>query len=786
MSTSKSLTYSAVSNSKNVHVYAAICESRGQVPQIGIATFDTSFCEVQMSEFADSKTYDFLLSKLLLLDPHVILFPNTQLNEHLMTTLHENTGAQLIPIDRKYFSDEIGMNTIENFALKDDVPKIKILTNAQYFSLSCVGALFKFLNSSNEMFAHHSLKFTTCAAANTMLIDYTTARNLELVYNQTGNKNNGSLFNVLNYCCTKMGNRKLRTSVLQPSTDPTLISQVQQSIEELLSKRETLATIKDYLDNLGDVDSLIMFLVKKPSSRNNPKSLNLNIASCVELKKLCHSLIGLWKLQSNDLTCLNALYDMVPEEEVNKLYSKLDLVISDDVIFEKSAIGARNQKIFAIKPEIDGMLDVARQMYQESINDVYELSTDYSEAFHVEMQVVHERQGYRFSISKEFESMLDQSSIKFKNDDEKVNGTDLFVERKRKAKKITFTTLDLMKLNERINENVYEINLTSERVLKELINDLRENIDIWYKISSAIASLDYIYSMTKYSSISQTVRPQFSEVIAIKQAHHPIRKSLKYSSVPNDCYASKESRIQVISGSNMSGKSTYTKQIALLIIMCQIGCFVPCDLMYFPIFDCILTRIGNDDDLKTNSGSFCKEMRSLSYVFDKVSSNSLVIIDELGRGTSHIDAISITLATIERLVKTNCILFLITHIEELIEPLEQYPGILQVHFDVELSHGKPSYSYEIKEGASRSRFYGIDLAKEAALPEKLVNDAREIAESLYSTEKKLINIDESVNISKIKQCFYEMTRNACNQPTELTLALLKDYRRQYLEALGQI
>ena len=722
-----------------------------------------------MSEFADSKTYDLLLTKLMIVDPHVILFPNTQLNEHLMTTLHDNTGAQLIPMDRKFFSDDTGMTAIDNFALKNDVARIKTLMMNQYFSLSCVGALFKHLNGSNEMFALHSLQFNIYAAANTMLVDYATARHLELVHNQLS-KTNGSLFTALNHCTTKMGSRKLKTTILQPSTDVALIHLRQKCIAELLQNKDYLATIKDYLNACGDVDLLILFLCKNHSNSGKSKFVTTSISICIEFKKLCHSLVGLYAMNS-DLIVLQELYSLINEAEINNLYNKLDSILSNDVIFEHSSIGARNQKIFAIASEIDGMLDVARQMYKESVNDVYELAASYSEESGIEFTVVYQgKKGYMLSSSNE------QSK----------NLSDEFVERKRKAKKLITTTLDLMKLNERINENVYEIELTSCRILTELIDFLREHLDIFYRLSSGIANLDLIYSLAKYSSVHQTVQPIISEILAIKQGHHPIRMSLKHVSVPNDCYASKESRIQVISGANMSGKSTYTKQVALLIIMCQIGCFVPCEVMYCPIFDAILTRIGNDDDLKTNAGSFVKEMRCLSYVFDKVTPNSFVIIDELGRGTCHMDAIAISLATIETLFSTGAVVFMITHIEELVEPLEQYPGILQVHFEVEMVGGMLNYNYEIKEGANRSKFYGIDLAKEACLPIQLVEDAREIAQTLYSNELQLIHIDASVNISKIKQTFYEMVRNACNNENEMTLILLKDYQAQYLEALAQL
>ena len=766
-----SFVQSTNSSSKNATKIACVCESRGQVPQIGIVAIDVSSCYVQLSEFADSKTYDLLISRLMVVDPHIILFPNTHLNSHLMATLDEHTGANLIPLDRKYFNDDNGMTILESYALLKDITAIKTLLTTQYFSLSAISALFHYLNNFIDKFALHSIKFDFCTAENTMLIDYTTAKNLELVTNQLSHKQ-GSLFSTLNFTCTKMGARKLRTSLLQPSTDENVIEKTSHCISLLLQKPGILNSIKENLLQLCDVDKLILFLVKVPMTNNSRvKSLNQTINSCVEIKKTCHSLMALWRIDVEDCPCLEMLHESISEEEINQIYMEIDKVMADENVFENSLAGHIRKRIFAIKPEINDMLDVARQMYSESVNDVYELCQAYSVEFNLELSVAYDSKfGYKLLLVKESEHLL--------NDD--------FIERKRKGKKLSVTTLDLIKLNERISENISEINLTSEKVLQSLKDYLRDNIDIWYKVSSALAEIDFIYSLTTYSKVNPTVKPTLSDVLAIKQGHHPIRQGLGQSSVPNDTYASKESRLQIISGCNMSGKSTYTKQTALLIIMCHIGCYVPCEAMFFPLFDSILTRIGNDDDLKTNAGSFVSEMRSLAYIFEKVTDKSFVIIDELGRGTCHMDAIAISLAAIEKLHQSHSIVFMITHIEDLIEPLEQYPGLLQVHFEATIKNGVLDYSFQIKEGASRSKFYGIDLAKEVCLPDKVVIKAREIASTLYDQEQHLIKVDKSVAISKIKHVFYELIRNTLRNENDLTLKVLKDYQKQYLDALSTI
>eukprot|EP00834_Sanchytrium_tribonematis_P003188 NODE_116_length_18347_cov_2.280962.p4 type:complete len:455 gc:universal NODE_116_length_18347_cov_2.280962:8276-6912(-) len=451
MSLANVSTISKTTSGKQANIYAVISESRGHVPQIGVAACDTSSCEIQLSEFSDAKTYELLLTRLMVIDPDVILFPNIHMSEHLMKTLNEYTSADLIPIDRKYFNDQHGKHMIENFALLSQKANIRSLTKDLFFSLSCVGALFKYLTGSTEMFALNSLNFKVCAVEDTMMIDHTTAKYLELVQNQAGMKNTGSLYNALNYCCTKMGSRKLRTNILQPSTSESLIESRQNCVQYLIDNQDIMKSIRDYLVSLGDIDKLILFLVKNQIAlKNKYGQLNQNVSMCFDFKKICNSLISLMKMANSEKFLLSPLLDSISEELVDRIFLRLDAIISDEMVFENNKRGLLNQKVFAIKPEIDGMLDVARQMYKETVDDVYDLCASYSEETGIEYQIVFEgRKGYRFSAFKEREHELNEQ----------------FIERKKKGKKITFTTMDLMKLNERITENLCEVDIRSEMYL---------------------------------------------------------------------------------------------------------------------------------------------------------------------------------------------------------------------------------------------------------------------------------------------------------------------------------
>ena len=212
-----------------------------------------------------------------------------------------------------------------------------------------------------------------------------------------------------------------------------------------------------------------------------------------------------------------------------------------------------------------------------------------------------------------------------------------------------------------------EVLLASQAILEGLFSRLREKIDTIYEVSSAISRLDFICGLSQWALDSGSVcRPEFttsgdsksdSGSLTVRQSRHPILEASGRNIVSNDYFSCRGNSFAVITGANMSGKSTYAKQIALLCVMAQMGSFIPAEYASFPVYDRILTRLGSDDELESNASSFRMEMKEAAYILEMMSDSALVIIDELGRGTEYLEGLSLALSICDKILCGEVTLF---------------------------------------------------------------------------------------------------------------------------------
>lgn len=204
-----------------------------------------------------------------------------------------------------------------------------------------------------------------------------------------------------------------------------------------------------------------------------------------------------------------------------------------------------------------------------------------------------------------------------------------------------------------------------------------------YKLAECVSTMDMLMSLAHFCTLGSYTRPEFTDTLAVKQSRHPILdKSLNDSFVANNIYASNDTRLSVITGPNMSGKSTYLCQIALVQILAQIGCFVPAEYASFRTVNHVFTRMGSCDDIETNTSTFSQEMKEVNYILQNVTDRSLVLIDELGRGTSGLEGVGLCHAVCEKLLTTRASIFLVTHYQELTELAGLYPAVDNYFFQV--------------------------------------------------------------------------------------------------------
>nr|XP_032800221.1 mutS protein homolog 4-like [Petromyzon marinus] len=315
---------------------------------------------------------------------------------------------------------------------------------------------------------------------------------------------------------------------------------------------------------------------------------------------------------------------------------------------------------------------------------------------------------------------------------------------------LSYTTMDLMRLNCRSQEAVEEIYLMSNVVLSKLFAEIREDIVCLYKLADAVSMVDMLLAFAHRTTLTKSVRPEFSDTLALKGARHPIlERVLGWPLVPNDVFLSDASNFLIVTGPNNSGKSTLLRQVALCQVMAQIGCFVPADFACVRIADQIFTRIGVDDDIQPLSSTFTIEMREVNYIVRTATDRSLVIIDELGRGTGVHEALGICHSVCECLLQRKTFTIFATHHLELSHLSTLYPNVSNSHFLVESRNqqqqqqlpwagrcdGKAAgaddsrtvprvtCTYKLVQGHTPDTHYGLEMATLSSLPPSLLRDA---------------------------------------------------------------
>ncbi|KAJ7418759.1 mutS protein-like protein 4 [Willisornis vidua] len=335
----------------------------------------------------------------------------------------------------------------------------------------------------------------------------------------------------------------------------------------------------------------------------------------------------------------------------------------------------------------------------------------------------------------------------------------------------------------------YYNSLEDTRIVCKLLNEIYEHIHCLYKLSDIVSMLDMLLSLAHTCTLSDYVRPEFTDTLAIKQGWHPILEKIAMGKpVSNNTYLTEGNNFVIITGPNMSGKSTYLKQIALCQIMAQIGSYVPAEYCSFRIAEQIFTRIGVDDDIETNASTFMKEMKEITYIIQNANDKSLIIIDELGRGTSAEEGIGICYAACEYLLNLKAFTLFATHFLELCHMDALYPNVENYHFEVQhvrSSDGnkeKIAYTYTLSKGYTEEKNYGLKAAEVSSLPSSVILDAKEItnhiAKQILHRQKSTPEMMKERAVYHLAMRLVQTARNSRLDPDSLRM-YLKGLKRRY-------
>ncbi len=541
-------------------------------------------------------------------------------------------------------------------------------------------------------------------------LDLNDLRNLELVESMRNKEKRGSLLWVLDRTKTSMGARLLRSWILRPLIDPVEISRRQSAVEELLSGRRQRDELTELLSNFLDVERLTARAVYGSANAKDLRAIYLSLVKLPEIKSILSQFKSNYiKKIVSDLDTLDEIADL------------LGRAIVDNPPFQIREGGmireGFNADVDYYRSIKDGGTDIMASIEQreKEATGIKTLKVTYNKVF-----------GYYIEVSKSF---IDQVPARFVRKQTLTNCERYITEELKEMENTIFSADD------KLVEIEYEIFDS----LRRLIADNRERIR---KVSELVSEIDVLRSFAEVAGKNNYVCPEvdLSTDIIIKDGRHPVvEKFVKESYfVPNDTTLDTSSnKVMIITGPNMAGKSTYMRQVAIITIMAQIGSFVPARSARIGIVDKLFTRVGASDDLASGQSTFMLEMSEVANILKNATKRSLIIYDEVGRGTSTYDGMSIARAVVEYTYskKIGAKTLFATHYHELTDMEDEFEGIVNYNIAAKKRGDTVIFLRKIVRGGTDDS-YGIEVAKLAGVPNDVVKRAKEILSSIETCAPK--------------------------------------------------
>ena len=571
------------------------------------------------------------------------------------------------------------------------------------------GALLKYLEETQKNSLSHMSRLTRYATGNYMVLDSATRRNLELVETLREKQKRGSLLWVLDKTKTAMGARTLRKYVEQPLIDKESIVKRLDAVAELKDNAICREEIREYLNPVYDLERLVGKITYQSA---NPRDL---IAFQSSLSML-PSVKCILKDMESDL--LKEIY-----EELDPLEELCDLV--GRAIQEEPPLAMKEGGI--IKDGYNEEVDRLRKAKSEGKNWLADLETKEREKTGIKNLRIRYNKvfGYYLEVTNSFKDLV----------------PDYYTRKQTLANAERYIIPELKELEDTILGAEDKLCALEYELYCEVRNTIAAELTRIQRTAKAVAKLDVIASLALVAERNNYVRPKINEkgVIDIRDGRHPVVEKM----IPNDMFIAndtylddKKQRISIITGPNMAGKSTYMRQTALIVLMAQLGSFVPASSANIGLVDRIFTRVGASDDLASGQSTFMVEMNEVANILRNATSKSLLILDEIGRGTSTFDGLSIAWAVVEYISNSKLLgakTLFATHYHELTELEGKISNVNNYCIAVKEKGDDIVFLRKIvKGGADKS--YGIQVAKLAGVPDPVINRAKEIVEELVTAD----------------------------------------------------
>ncbi|MBN1384269.1 MAG: DNA mismatch repair protein MutS [Elusimicrobia bacterium] len=662
--------------------------------------FAVSFADVSTGDFfyqiiTDDPSFRKLKLQLARFTPSEILLPKSE-KENARLNKSIKTGKNIL-------------NFLDNINFSPDIAEKKLLKpgiehlDSEHAVSSC-SAIVSYIEKSQPDLLNNIKNIKKISYGDFMLLDDLAIKNLELVEGLASANRSGSLFEVMDKTITSMGARLLRKSILEPLLDIKIIDERQDAVEFFLDNGLLRMQIQQILKNCQDIERL---LSKISAQTANGRDL-------VALKK---SLTTIPQIRNKISDILKSSGFLGKSEVIQKCFSDLKDLKNVVELIEKSIVDeppATIKEGGLIKEKFNPDLDELKYTSRNAKDWIAKFEAEEKQKTRIQSLKVKYNSvfGYFIEVTK---PNLDKVPPDYIRKQTIATGERFITEALKQKESL------ILGAQEKISALEYEIFLKIRQQIMENAQAIQVN-------AKAIAGIDMFSALAELAVENNYIRPKVnsSNSINISEGRHPvIEKMLGRQFVPNDLILGDEKRIAIITGPNMAGKSTYLRQTALIIVMAQMGSFVPAKKAETGIVDSIFTRIGASDRITSGESTFMVEMKEVANILCNATPKSFILLDEVGRGTSTFDGISIAWAAIEHLKPCTAKVLFATHYFELTELSNIHNEIINLNVSVKEWKGDVLFLHKIIEG-SADRSYGIHVAKLAGLPKKVIHRANEL------------------------------------------------------------
>lgn len=674
---------------------------------LGLAYIDVSTGDFWVTEFHDNESQNKLDSEIQRIKPSECLIPNWSTfkgdwESSLLT--FQNTAITYMD-DANFTLDEARKVLVDNY----QITSLEAFGLENYSAGLCAAALIiNFLSNTQKMALKHLKRVRPYSTNIYLEMDYSTRKNLELTSTLRDGKREGSLLSILDYCATAMGKRALKSWIEQPLTNVDDINKRLDAVEEIKNDLSLMNSLQEVLKDIYDLERLAGKIGSSLITPRDLLALKNSINSLKDIKALLgNSSSQLLKAIAN-LDDLQDLYDLID----NSISEEAPLTIKEGYIF--------------------------RDGYSEDIDELRSLSKKGSNWLVDFEAKERERLGIKnlkVGFNRVFGYYIEITKANLKSIPPEYHRKQTLVNAER------FICEELKNYEDRIlgaREKLFNIEY---EYYKEFIENLIQYISRIQSSAHLIATLDVIFSLAEAAYYNDYIRPEIdnSFAINIKSGRHPVVEKYLVDSrfVPNDIHIdANNTSFGIITGPNMGGKSTYMRQAAHLVLMAQMGSFIPAKEASIGIVDKIFTRVGASDDLAAGQSTFMLEMVEVANILNNATDRSLIILDEIGRGTSTYDGLSIAKAVSEYILShIKARTLFATHYHELTTLVEEYPNIVNLSVSVKESGDTVVFLKKVLPGKA-DKSYGIHVAKLAGIPMQVINRADEILNELELTQEE--------------------------------------------------